>query len=1395
MLGASNYLGGPSRAQWEDVTGSTPLTFVNDCVSFTTTVSARFWLMDCRNISEATKMATELYKEVIHVPFMAKFVVFAKKVEPYEARLRVFCMTDDREDKTLEKQELFTEVAKSRDVEVLEGKPQFIEMAGNLVPVTKSGDQLQLPFKAFRENRLPFTVRVKDQHADIVGRTLFMKEPKVAKGEPPQHPICILNIVLPEIVIPDTTTEFSDKITTAYRSSLYSLSKHQNDHYIGDIRIVDLSNLLGKDWIQLASEIGISTEEIDEIINQNTDSIARQAQSMIRLYKDKPNYDIHALEAALKNIGRDDIMKKCKSGRLSHSRDFDETDIMKNSESVEELVRQESKRIQQIHDHEEVKYSAEEKDVEESESDEEITKRTVAERREKIVKRLSIERQIPASTQKKEISREISEIKRKSLIEDKKAIHESEIMMQLPTDNIVKSTVAPDQVMKMKMGKMDSAEISKSDFDKELTHKLKTSGRSSEEEDSTPDSKDDENTKIVKDISAVEKSKKTQYSPITTEQDATKQLTEDFLNAEKQTQLPVDVTISEKFVEEVKEKEMKISEAVEKSSQKVEKIISVFESGKQEEDVQTDKDSTSSKTSVTTETIQTISDEKAKGSSIEEKIADFEARGVTYDMKSVIPKELKKHEDSQVEELEKEHYEPIKPFDETLTEDFLITEQNTELSLVTKSTKVATDIDQVIKDTTNITTTTAPVAEKRTSLVEKTPEPKARSTIFIGEEESADAKTKSTEIIKEIGEQIEKEGATTSTETRKITEDFLTMEQQSQEERRKTVSELATCTADLMETTAEIFETTTDLEQATKGVEDSKTHLKAASKEWIETRQTDISMLTSDLTVTAKKLEDEISTELSAKVIETKEIARETKAETVEKAESKIGDTMKELLESKELVSKISSPKEKSDGMEFVTTESEQKVFSIQPTLPLQSVEINKLTQDFLAMEQQTQLPYTMEPKAKEVEPYELLKSATHTIVPSVQSSKVVPDVSADFIDRQQEKLLGDFEEHATDVVSKEVEPHVVVQTTEAKNVMSDLIKTTSVIMATVPKVGTEEAVKSLEQSLADIQTKDKDTSSTTTTTQQTKHETPSDTTQIDFEPEIIIDEKTTTLKISSAATDTVKEESIKLVESIKKLEETIKVVDKSQADGIELAAPISDTDKVSATGIRKLTEDFLTIEQTTQFSTSTKPIKETIVTDTFGKTATLPIHEKPEEQTESVSTIGLSEEINKIVSEAATKIDAIKMTDSFLAAEQQQRTQFPIVTKSPTTNIQTVTETVQKFGDDLAAPAPIEPRKSITLTDAEFCKSVEETITKKMSAGQIEISDELKTIASDIPHSQTPPPTPIETKTDRQRAEESPPRETAVGNDNLIDTVITLHKTTESTFERVSGISKIGKR
>ncbi|XP_059619799.1 microtubule-associated protein futsch-like, partial [Phlebotomus argentipes] len=488
--------GGPSRAQWEDVTGSTPLTFVNDCVSFTTTVSARFWLMDCRNIADATKMATELYREAIHVPFMAKFVVFAKRVDPLEARLRVFCMTDDKEDKTLEHQEYFTEVAKSRDVEVLEGKAQYIEMAGNLVPVTKSGEQLQLPFKAFRENRLPFSVRVKDQHADTVGRALFMREPKVAKGEPPQQPICILNIVLPEDIMPDFVTSQEDGIDS---SEVYKRLMPDGGTYLGDLRVVDMSNLLGEDWLKLAPEIGVSEVEVEEIVEQHPNSTAQQAQAMLRLYLMRRNNDRNILENGLKAIQRDDIVKRCmrsnyiEANRQDHvsrrhisldGSPYEESDLMKDSESIEELVQTEDNRLKQLHEREEMKYSAEEKIIEDEESEEdEVVKRSVAERRQQIEKRLSVERQIPASTQKKEIVEEITTIKRHSLIEDKKARHEEEILAQTPVENVIKPVALPEPVLKLKSGNLkEGSDLDKTEFDRELKDKFKSTGKSVEED-------------------------------------------------------------------------------------------------------------------------------------------------------------------------------------------------------------------------------------------------------------------------------------------------------------------------------------------------------------------------------------------------------------------------------------------------------------------------------------------------------------------------------------------------------------------------------------------------------------------------------------------------------------------------------------------------------------------------------------------------------------------------------------------------------------------------------------------------------------------------------------------------------------------------------------------------
>lgn len=416
---------------------------------------------------------------------MAKFVVFAKRVDPMEARLRVFCMTDDREDKTLEQQEHFTEVAKSRDVEVLENKIQYLELAGNLVAITKSGDQLQFPFKAFKENRLPFSVRVKDQHADTVGRALFMREPKVAKGESPQSPICTLNIVLPEDIIPDSLSlldESHENISRVDWSQRLRKPETVSYHSI-ELRTSDISNLLGDDWVKLAPEIGISTDETETIIEDYPNS-AQQAQAMLKLFQSKKQNDVNILENGLRSIERDDIVDRCLSRtltattttqvikrqpkRTSDSNGYEENDLIKDSDSIEELTKKRYGR----YENDESKYSAEEKVIESEEDEEEAAKRTVAERREKIEKRLSGEQKALPSNQKKEIVEEITTIKRQSLIEDARAKHEDEILMQKPIDNSYKSTVVPEQVVKLKTTSHDSSSIDKQDFERELQDKF-----------------------------------------------------------------------------------------------------------------------------------------------------------------------------------------------------------------------------------------------------------------------------------------------------------------------------------------------------------------------------------------------------------------------------------------------------------------------------------------------------------------------------------------------------------------------------------------------------------------------------------------------------------------------------------------------------------------------------------------------------------------------------------------------------------------------------------------------------------------------------------------------------------------------------------------------------------
>ncbi|XP_014412810.1 ankyrin-3 isoform X3 [Camelus ferus] len=330
--------GGTSPAQWEDITGTTPLTFIKDCVSFTTNVSARFWLADCHQVLETVGLATQLYRELICVPYMAKFVVFAKMNDPVESSLRCFCMTDDKVDKTLEQQENFEEVARSKDIEVLEGKPIYVDCYGNLAPLIKGGQQLVFNFYAFKENRLPFSIKIRDTSQEPCGRLSFLKEPKTTKGLP-QTAVCNLNITLPA----HKKGEKADR-----RQSFASLALRKRYSYLTepgmspqspcertDIRMAIVADHLGLSWTELARELNFSVDEINQIRVENPNSLISQSFMLLKKWvtRDGKNATTDALTSVLTKINRIDIVTLLEGpifdyGNISGTRSFaDENNV------------------------------------------------------------------------------------------------------------------------------------------------------------------------------------------------------------------------------------------------------------------------------------------------------------------------------------------------------------------------------------------------------------------------------------------------------------------------------------------------------------------------------------------------------------------------------------------------------------------------------------------------------------------------------------------------------------------------------------------------------------------------------------------------------------------------------------------------------------------------------------------------------------------------------------------------------------------------------------------------------------------------------------------------------------------------------------------------------------
>uniref|UniRef100_A0A452J6A7 Ankyrin-1 n=1 Tax=Gopherus agassizii TaxID=38772 RepID=A0A452J6A7_9SAUR len=306
-----SVIGGTGQAQWEDITGTTKLVYANECANFTTNVSARFWLADCPRTAEAVHFATVLYEELKAVPYMAKFVVFAKMNNAREGRLRCYCMTDDKMDKTLEQHENFREVARSRDIEVLEGMPLHVELSGNLVPVKKATQQRSFHFQSFQENCLAIPVKVRDSSREAGGSLSFLR--KAMKYEDLQHGLCHLNITMPPC------TKVSERTAVTFSYPLGSLSGTEK----ADVKMAVISEQLGLSWAELARELQFGVDDINRIRVENPNSLLEQSVALLNLWvsREGKNAKIENLYAALRSIDRSEIVDMLEgSGRQSCKR-------------------------------------------------------------------------------------------------------------------------------------------------------------------------------------------------------------------------------------------------------------------------------------------------------------------------------------------------------------------------------------------------------------------------------------------------------------------------------------------------------------------------------------------------------------------------------------------------------------------------------------------------------------------------------------------------------------------------------------------------------------------------------------------------------------------------------------------------------------------------------------------------------------------------------------------------------------------------------------------------------------------------------------------------------------------------------------------------------------------
>jgi len=168
--------------------------------------------LDCKYLVEEIAVAAS------KVPYIANFIVYAKKEKGNSAKMHVACAVDEKARQSLSLQENCWEVSRSKEIEVFSSTRYLIRIHGNLHELSNTPNYLI--FNPFKENPLPLNVQIKDASQPPIAGISIWQELK--DGHDDLMHVCNINMQIPECfetdgndqhlpteILPESSTEVS----------------------------------------------------------------------------------------------------------------------------------------------------------------------------------------------------------------------------------------------------------------------------------------------------------------------------------------------------------------------------------------------------------------------------------------------------------------------------------------------------------------------------------------------------------------------------------------------------------------------------------------------------------------------------------------------------------------------------------------------------------------------------------------------------------------------------------------------------------------------------------------------------------------------------------------------------------------------------------------------------------------------------------------------------------------------------------------------------------------------------------------------------------------------------------------------------------------------------------